>query len=136
MSMKTQYVVAMSVIAGICIGFAMGGAAPNVNAQTSRTPVYLIGENDVSNLDGYMTEYAPKAGVSIRAHGGRYVAAAAGNAITLVGDPPKARFVVIAWDSTEQLMTWFNSPEYRAARQIGEKYAKYRNFIVPGVPAQ
>src|SRR5207302_10606199 len=116
--MKTQYVAVMSVMAGICIGFAIGGAPPNLNAQT-RTPVYLIGENDVSNLDGYMNEYAPKAGASIRAHGGRYVAAAAGNATTLVGDPPKARFVVIAWDSTEQLMGWFNPPEYRAAGQVG-----------------
>jgi uncharacterized protein (DUF1330 family) len=33
----------------------------------------------------------------------------------------------------EQLEGWFNSPEYRKAREIGEKYAKYRNYAIPGV---
>jgi hypothetical protein len=28
--------------------------------------------------------------------------------------------------------SWFNSPEYKKIRAVGEKYAKYRNFAVPG----
>jgi heme-degrading monooxygenase HmoA len=40
----------------------------------------------------------------------------------------------LIWDSTEQLEEWFNSPEYKKARAIGEKYAKYRNFAVAGIP--
>jgi hypothetical protein len=34
----------------------------------------------------------------------------------------------------EQLQEWFNSPDYRAARKIGEKYAKFRNYAISGVP--
>jgi uncharacterized protein (DUF1330 family) len=38
------------------------------------------------------------------------------------------------WDSLEQIQAWYNSPEYKEARKIGEKYAKFRSFAVDGVP--
>jgi hypothetical protein len=34
----------------------------------------------------------------------------------------------------EQLNEWFNSADYKKIRAVGEQYAKYRNFAVPGVP--
>ena len=33
----------------------------------------------------------------------------------------------------DKLNGWFNSPEYKEARAIGLKYAKYRNYAIPGV---
>jgi uncharacterized protein (DUF1330 family) len=33
----------------------------------------------------------------------------------------------------EQLQEWFNSPDYKEARKVGEKYAKFRNYAIPGV---
>jgi uncharacterized protein (DUF1330 family) len=36
----------------------------------------------------------------------------------------------------EQLKGWFDSPEYREARKLGENYAKFRNFAVEGVAQQ
>jgi len=50
------------------------------------------------------------------------------------GDPPKSRVVIHVWDSLEQIQAWYNSPEYKEARKIGEKYAKFRSFAVDGVP--
>jgi uncharacterized protein (DUF1330 family) len=34
----------------------------------------------------------------------------------------------------EQLKTWFNSPAYREARKIGDKYAKFRTYAIQGNP--
>jgi len=126
--MRTQYVAGIAMLFGIGIG-AMSVSSLYAQAQP-KPPVYFIAENDVTNPEGYKNEYLPLAGPSIKAHGGRYLAA--GSATPLAGDPPKGRVVVLVWDSMEQLQGWFNSPDYKKARAIGEKYAKYRNYAVPG----
>jgi uncharacterized protein (DUF1330 family) len=50
-----------------------------------------------------------------------------------VGEPPKSRVAIFAFDSIEQIQTFLNSPEYKELRKVGEKYAKYRNYAVPGI---
>jgi uncharacterized protein (DUF1330 family) len=94
-----------------------------------RFEYFVHGENDVADPEGYKTEYLPAAQASIKAHGGRYLAA--GTATAFAGEPPKSRVVIHVWDSMEQLQ---GSQEYKEARKIGEKYAKFRNFAIPGVP--
>jgi hypothetical protein len=44
------------------------------------------------------------------------------------------RVTINAWDSIEQMRAWRNGADYKAARQIGDKYAKFRAFVVEGVP--
>jgi uncharacterized protein (DUF1330 family) len=127
--MRQRHVVAFSML----VGFAMGAAAINgLNAQ-AKPPVYMIGNNEVIDPAGYAKDYLPPAQASIKAHGGRYIAAGKGTAID--GEPPKGRVVILVWDSMEQLLAWRHSPEYEAARKIGEKYAKYNIVAVDGVRA-
>ena len=114
-------------LAGVAIGAI---AILSLYAQ-AKPPVYFVAENDVTDPDGYKTQYLPPAQASIKAHGGRYLAA--GTATAFAGEPPKSRVVIHVWDSMEQLQGWFNSPEYREARKIGEKYAKFRNYAIPGI---
>lgn len=125
--MKTRNLVALSALAGAMLG---AGAIQGLHAQ-AKPPAYFIAENDVTNADGYAKEYLPLAKETIKAHGGKYLAA--GSATPVSGQAPKGRVVILIWDSTEQLMGWFNSPEYQKARKIGEQYATYNNFWVPGV---
>ncbi len=125
--MNSRFKMALAMIVGAGLG---GAAIQGLHAQ-AKPPVYFVAENDVTNPEGYRTEYLPLAQPSIKAHGGRYLAA--GNATALAGEPPKSRVVILVWDSMEQLQGWFNSPEYQKARKIGEQYAKYRNYAVPGV---
>jgi len=49
------------------------------------------------------------------------------------GEPPK-RVVVQVWDSLEKVQAWRSSAEFKAARQVGEKYAKFRTYVVEGLP--
>jgi uncharacterized protein (DUF1330 family) len=127
--MKTHISMTLAVLAGIGVGAA---GVQTLHAQT-KPPVYLVAEIDVTDLDAYTKEYAPKAQAAIRAHGGRLLAA--GQTVTaLEGDPPKPRVVLQVWDSADKIQAWRNSAEFKEAREIGNNYAKFRAFTVEGLP--
>ena len=120
--------------ASMLASFALGAfTVQRLNAQ-SKPPVYFVVENEISDVQGYLKEYAVHARDMIKANGGRYLAA--GDATTYVGEPPKSRVAIFVFDDLQQIQTWLNSPDYKALRAVGEKYAKFRNYAVPGVPQQ
>jgi uncharacterized protein (DUF1330 family) len=125
--MKNRFATTLAVLTGIGLGSTV---VQSLHAQ-AKPLVYMIAINDVTNPDGYKNEYLPPAQASLKAHGGVYVAAGVGTIID--GDLPKGRTVILRWDSMEQLLAWRHSPEYEAARKIGEKYAKYNLVAVEGV---
>jgi len=132
--MSAAYKVGLVAVACVTLG-AMGS---EVLHGQERPPVYLIGEIDVSNPEGYAKEYLPKAREIIKAHGGRLVAAAgsagSGSKVVAVdGDAPK-RVVIYMYPSMEALLAWRNDPAYVQVRQVGEKYARYHTFAVEGAP--
>jgi uncharacterized protein (DUF1330 family) len=126
--MKTRYMVTLSILAGVAVGAL---AIEGLHAQ-AKAPVYFVVENEISDVQGYLKEYAAHARDMIKANGGRYLAA--GDATTFVGEPPKSRVAIFVFDDLQQIQTWLNSPEYKELRKVGEKYAKFRNYAVPGVP--
>jgi len=127
--MKTQYTVALAVVVGFGLGVV---AVQGLHAQ-AKPPVYYIAEIDVTNVDAYTKEYAPKAQALIKASGGRLLAA--GQKVTAIeGAPPKPRVAVQVWDSMEKIRAWRNSAEFKENRKIGDKYAKFRAFTVEGLP--
>jgi uncharacterized protein (DUF1330 family) len=126
--MKTRYTVALSMFAGVAVGAL---AIQSLRAQT-KPPVYFVVENEISDVQSYLKEYAVHARDMIKANGGRYLAA--GDATTYVGEPPKSRVAIFVFDDLQQIRTFLDSPDYKELRKVGEKYAKYRNYAVPGVP--
>ena len=118
--------------ASMLASFALGAfTVQRMNAQT-KPPVYFVVENDITDVQAYLKEYAVYARDMIKANGGRYLAA--GDTTTFVGEPPKSRVAIFVFDDLQQIQTWLNSPEYKELRKVGEKYAKFRNYAVPGVP--
>src|SRR5436853_4590650 len=127
--MRTRYAVAVAVV----IGFGLGAVAVQVLHAQAKPPVYYISEIDVTNLDAYTKEYAPKAQALSKASGGRLLAA--GQNITAIeGDRPKSRVTISAFDSVEKILAWRNSADYKELRKIGDKYAKFRAYSVEGLP--
>ena len=126
--MKTNYKVAIALVAGAAIG---GAAIQGLHAQ-AKPPVYSVSEIDVTNVEAYVKEYAPLAQASIKKSGGKILAGSQ-KVTSLEGTPPKARVTIQLWDSLEQAQAWRNSADYKAARMIGDKYATYRAFAVEGV---
>ena len=125
--MKTRLTIAVSMLAGA----ALGGAAIQALHAQAKPPVYMIAINEVSDQAGYAKEYVPPAQKSVKDHGGAYVAAGPGTRVS--GNLPDGPVVIIRWESMEALQGWRNSPEFRAALKIGEKYAKYNIVAVNGV---
>jgi len=128
-SMKPNHLLAMATL-GVALGAVTGQA---LHAQAT-PPVYYVAEVDVTDLDGYLKEYAPKAATSSKDFGGQTLAA--GQEITQIeGAPPNRRVVIVKWNSLEQLQAWRNSEQYKEDRKIGDKYAKtIRAFAVEGLP--
>jgi uncharacterized protein (DUF1330 family) len=98
----------------------------------SNPPVYYIAEVDVTNQEGYLKEFAPKAQAAVKTSGGRFLVLG-GKTTPLLGDPPKSRIVVQQWDSLDALQKWFNSPEQTELRKIQQQFAKVRVFAVEGL---
>lgn len=126
--MKNSFAVAAALTAGIGIG-SLGVHA--LYAQ-SKPPIYMVEDNTVIDSAGFAGEFAPLARESLKTYGGRYLGG--GSGVSIDGDPPKGRVVLVRWDSAEQMMRWRHSPEYTAARVVGEKYGRFRIFALDGVP--
>lgn len=132
--MGVRYGIGLAMCACAALGWLCN---QELHGQT-KPPVYLIGQIDVRDPDGYAREYLPKAREIIKAHGGKLVAAAgaAGSGPQVVavdGEAPK-RVVIYAYPNMEALLAWRNDPEYVKVRHVGEKYASYRTFAVEGAP--
>ena len=126
--MKTNYKVAIALVAGAAIG---GVAIQGLHAQ-AKPPAYVVVEIDATNPDAFLKEYAPIAGKAITTGGGKYLARGGKN-VAIDGEPPKPRTVVIAFDSMETAQATFASAAYREGRKIGDKYAKFRIWAVEGI---
>jgi uncharacterized protein (DUF1330 family) len=126
--MKMSYAIALSLLAGTAVGAL---AVKTLHAQ-AKVPAYYVAEVDVTDRDGYLKEFVPKAQAFLRASGGKFIAQG-GKTTSLMGEPPKSRVVIQQWDSIDQLMQWFNSSEQKSLREIQAKYAKVRAFAVEGV---
>ena len=126
--MKTRYAVALAVV----VGFGLGAITVQSLHAQAKPPVYQISEIDVTNQEAYVKEYVPRVQATIKAAGGRLLAAG-GKVTAFEGAPPKSRIAVSVWDSLEKLQAWRNSAEYKEARKTGDKYAKFRAFAVEGV---
>ena len=127
--MKTRYTVAVSVLAGLAVGAA---AVQALHAQAG-PPAYVVAEIEVTNLTPYDREYVPVAMKAIADGGGKYIVRG-GESAAFYGEPPKGRIAIMAFDSMEDAKAAFNSPAYKAAKKIGDKYADFRIYAVEGLP--
>jgi hypothetical protein len=69
--MKTQYALALAVVAG----FGLVAITVHGLCAQAKPPVYVISEIDVTDLDAYMKEFVPQVRAGVTAAGGRFIAA-------------------------------------------------------------
>jgi uncharacterized protein (DUF1330 family) len=120
--------IAMSLLTGIAVGATVASA---LHAQ-GKPGVYSVDQAftdvDLANVGEYMKDYVPLAQASIKAYGGKVVAESS-TVTTLTGSPPR-RAAIVLWQNMDQFEGWYNSQEYRHAREIGGKYADFHMFVV------
>lgn len=130
--MKTNYKLALAVLAGVSIGIA---GARAIHAQQVKTPPgYVIAEVEVTDPTT-MQKYGEEVPATLAPFNHHYLVR--GHKIqALEGEPPKGGIVVIAFDSAEKAREWYDSPAYQAIKPIRQSSAKSRIFIVEGVAPQ
>jgi Domain of unknown function (DUF1330) len=67
--MKTRYAVALAMFTGIAVGAV---AVQGLHAQ-AKPPVYYIAQNDVTDTDTYVKDFASKVPATVAAAGGRFL---------------------------------------------------------------
>jgi uncharacterized protein (DUF1330 family) len=94
-------------------------------------PAYVIAEVDVSDPDQY-ARYRAAVPAGLEAHGGRFLARG-GETASLEGDWQPKRIVVIEFSDLDSVRRWYDSAEYREARDLREGAAVMRMIAVAGV---
>ena len=126
--MKTTYIVALSIWAGVAVGAA---AVQALHAQ-AKPPAYVVAEIDVADAESFDKEYVPPAAKAITDGGGKYLVRG-GETVAFYGEPPKPRIAVMVFESMEKARAAFNSSAFTEAKKVGDKYAKFRVYAVEGV---
>ena len=128
--MKTNYKVAIALVAGAAIG---GAAIQGLHAQ-AKPPAYVVAEIDVTNQDAFIKEYLPLAQKALAEGGSGYkTIARGGKTVSIEGAPPKSRIVINTFGSLDKAVAAYNSASYKEARKIGDKYGTWRIYAVEGV---
>ena len=92
---------------------------------------YVLAEVEITDPASF-AEYGKQVAPTVHAYGGRYLVRG-GDAQRMEGDHPARRFVVLEFPSPERAREWYDSQDYKPARDLRFSCAKTQLFIVAGV---
>lgn len=124
--MRTASLPVIALVAGCAMGIAV---TKGVQAQ-AKPPAYTIVEIDVIDPEGFQA-FAKRNAAGVSAAGGLFLARR-GRIVTSEGAPPKA-ISLIAWESFDDAVGYFNSPTFKERIPLRDKAAKVRLFHVEGL---
>ena len=113
---------------GILLGAALGAAAVNgLHAQGKTPGAYAI--LDISEVvdAAAMKSIVAKAGASVKAGGGEYLART--DKITALNGVPPKRVVILAFVSTDAAKAWYNLPAQQEINAMAENALKQRWYV-------
>ncbi|NBE54554.1 DUF1330 domain-containing protein [Streptomyces boluensis] len=97
-------------------------------------PAYVIVNVDVLDEEAGLA-YAAVAQKSILDHGGRYLVAGP-TPEPVEGTWDSSRLVVLEFPDMDRIREWYDSPEYRRAREIREGKSRVGMLFVEGSPPE
>lgn len=95
---------------------------------------YSITEVEVVDEEGFK-RYRDLAQAAVTQYGGRFLVQGAQPVVADGEWPSRQRVVVIEFPSMDQLKTWYDSPEYRPARNIARTALRRRLLFLEGTNA-
>jgi uncharacterized protein (DUF1330 family) len=129
--MKTNYKIAIALVAGVTIG---GAAIQGLHAQ-AKPPVYLVVDiSEVTNPEDWKAVTGrPMTALDaiMKDFGGRYLIRT--DKITALEGTASKRLILIAFDNVEKAKGWYNSAEQKKVNENRMKNTKSRAFIVDGM---
>jgi uncharacterized protein (DUF1330 family) len=126
--MRTFYLIGLSLVAGAALGAA---AVQGLHAQ-ARPLAYVVGEINVTDPEGFKNDFGPIARKALAEAPGYRALVLGGKVVPIQGDAPKARVIINVFDNLDAAVQAYNSPDFKAAKKIGDKYATFRTYAVEG----
>jgi uncharacterized protein (DUF1330 family) len=126
--MRTYYLIGLSLVAGAALGAA---AVQGLHAQ-ARPLAYVVGEINVTDPEGFKKDFGPIARKALAEAPGYRALVLGGKVVPIQGDAPKARVIINVFDNLDAAVQAYNSPDFKAAKKIGDKYATFRTYAVEG----
>jgi uncharacterized protein (DUF1330 family) len=123
--MKTNYKIAIALVAGIAIG---GAAIQGLHAQ-AKPKAYQVTELDVIDVAA-LKVFGPLVTDAQKAAGGRNLRTVNGKVVAFVGDAPK-HIAITEWDSLDQAVAWLNGKAEKDLLPQRDKAIKiFRQYVV------
>lgn len=94
-------------------------------------PAYIVVDVTITDPIAF-GEYKTLTPAAIAAHGGRFLAVG-GRAETLEGDWPATRMAILEFPDYATAKRFYDSPEYRKAREVRKNAADFKMMLVDGV---
>jgi uncharacterized protein (DUF1330 family) len=126
--MKAILKTSMAVACGLLVG---GGAVQLLHAQT-KPPAFVVAEIAVKDKQGYEENYLKATTKDISNHGGKYLAGGYDKTVSLVGDPPPNRVILLQFANMDAVKAWRDQGGEDMENTVGSKYAKFRIYAVEG----
>jgi uncharacterized protein (DUF1330 family) len=101
-----------------------------LRAATVAPKGYVIAEITVTDPEAYK-QYAAAVAPMVAKFGGKYIVRG-GQTVTVEGDAPAGRIVVIEFESLAAAQSFEDSAEYQAVAALRHKAARSRLFLVEG----
>jgi uncharacterized protein (DUF1330 family) len=123
----------LKMTAAVACGLLLGGGAVQLLHAQSKPPAYVVAEITVKDEKGYDENFQKATQKDILNHGGKYLAGGYNKTLSLVGDPPPNRVVILQFANMDAVKAWRDQGAEDMENTIGSKYAKFRIFAVDGV---
>ena len=97
---------ALKITAAITCGLLVGGGAVQMLHAQSKPPAFVVAEIAVRDVEGYDENFQKATQKDILNHGGKYLAEGYNKTLSLVGDPPPNRVVILQFPNMDAVKEW------------------------------
>ena len=116
----------------VACGFLVGGGAVQLLHAQAKPPAYVVAEIAVKDKQGYEENFLKATAKDISNHGGKYLAGGYDKTVSLVGDPPPNRVLILQFANMDAVKAWRDQGGEDMENTVGGKYAKFRIYAVEG----
>ena len=122
----------LKITAAIACGLLVGGGAVQLLHAQSKPPAIVVAEIAVRDQKGYDENFLKATQKDITGHGGKYLAGGYNKTVSLVGDAPPNRVVILQFANMDAVKEWQDQGALDMENTVGSKYAKFRVYAVEG----
>lgn len=126
--MRSIFKIATAMAFGLLVG---GGAVQVLHAQ-SKPPAFVVAEIAVRDQKGYEENFLKPTLKDIADHGGKFLAGGYDKTLSILGNPPPNRVVILEFANMDTVKKWQDEGAMDMENTIGAKYASFRIYAVEG----